>query len=147
MKVVLVKEVKNLGQTGETKDVAEGYARNFLLPQKLAVLATPEAVAKVQKKDKEKKKIKKISFKNLKDLEKKLKGQILEIKVKADDTGSLYKSIGPKEIVEKLNEKGLLVEEKRVKLDSPFKKLGKHEVVADLGEGKKVKFTVDIKSE
>lgn len=147
MKVVLLKQVKGLGQPGDIKEVADGYARNFLLPQNLAVLATPQAIAKAEKKAEEKEKKEEVKSKNLKKLEKKLKGLKLEIKAKANEAGTLYKAVGAKEIIEELNKKGFSVEEKKIKIDSPFKKIGEYEVSVDLGKGKEIKFTLIIESE
>jgi len=146
MKVVLLKKVEGLGHTGEVKEVAEGYARNFLLPQKLVVPATPEAIIKARKKIQEKEKKQKDKLKNLKELEKKIEDLTLEIKVKADKTGTLYKSVASKEIVRELNKKGFAIEDKRIKM-TPLKKVGKYEVPVDLGENKKIKIRLNIKAE
>ena len=101
MKVFLIKDVKKLGQKGEVKEVSEGYARNFLFPNQLAVLPVNDQiktiVAERQLHQSEVKKQQMLLAQKAKDLD----GQEFVFTVKADKDGHLYGSLGPKELAAK----------------------------------------------
>ncbi len=99
MKVIFLKNVKKQGLKGEIKDVNEGYARNFLIPGKHAVEATPEALRKIESLDKGKKEHQKTEDAKVENLIMTLmeKGSIV-LKVKANEKGNLFKKITAKDI-------------------------------------------------
>jgi len=128
MKVILHEEVKNLGKIGEVVDVAEGYARNFLIPKKLAVEANIKnvrALAHEQKKIEEKvKKIK--SAAEL--LSEKVSSLTITLSAKAGEEEKLFGSITTMDIAEALKREGIEVERKRILLDEPIKRLGSYSI-------------------
>ncbi|MBI5296562.1 MAG: 50S ribosomal protein L9 [Chloroflexi bacterium] len=124
MKVLLVKDVYKLGRAGEVKKVADGYGRNFLLPQKLAVLATPGALKQVDK-IKSQAEIRRTQLNSeLKGLADQISGVELSFAAKAGETGKLYGSITTADVATALQEK-VRFEVKRQQVDmQPIRELG-----------------------
>ena len=128
MKVLFISDVLNVADAGQMKEVANGYARNYLFPRKLAVDATPENVRlmerrRVRVETEEKDREAQISAR-LEAL-----GKItLSVVEKADSTGTLYGSVGPAMIVKLLAKAGVEVEEKDIRLEEPIKSVGAHEI-------------------
>lgn len=133
-----------VGRAGETKEVAEGYARNFLIPKGLARLATPGFVAKVeaQKQAAAEKAIH--EEKRLKKLAKEISGVEIKIAAKVGEGGKLYGSVGAEEIAVELKRAGFEVDKERIKLDKPIKDVGGHEVMVKLKEGLEAKILVRV---
>jgi large subunit ribosomal protein L9 len=147
MKIILLKNVDKVGRAGETKEVAEGYARNFLIPKGLARLATAGAVTKVEseKRAAEEKVVN--EQKKLKKLAKELSGVEIKIPAKVGEGGKLYGSVGTEEIAIELKRMGFEVEKEQIKLDKPIKDVGGHEIVLKLGQGLLAKILVRIVEE
>lgn len=110
MKIILTENVKGLGQIGEVKEVASGYALNFLVPRRLAILATAENLKKTEslKKEREKKVMEEIE--RMKQVSEKLKNLRLIMETKTDEKGHLYVGINSKKIGEALKERGIEVD-------------------------------------
>lgn len=143
MKIILLQSIKGLGNIGDVKDVADGYARNFLFPKKLATIATPEAVKKANA-DKEKR-----AEENKKELEKiqKLAGEIKSKKIiiKAKEKkGKLFGSIGKKEIAEKL---GSEITEGMIELKENIKEIGEKNIEVNFGNNIKAKLKIQVLGE
>ncbi len=139
MKVLLMKSVEDLGIGGEVVNVANGYARNYLFPRNLAIIATPSAVksallyrAKALEEQAE-------TINQSEQLAEKLKGFVIEIASAADDSGHLYGSINEKQISSVLNESGFDIDAEHVLLTDHIKKTGEFPV--------SVKIYGDIRSE
>ena len=135
MKIILLKDIRDLGKKHDIKEVNDGYARNFLLANKLAIAATPENLSKrnfeVQSDDQK--------MKKLKDLAQKLAKGVVEFKVKTGEKGEVFGSVTKDDIIKKL--KSLDYKEIRdIEMDKPIKKTGEHEIVASFGRGIKIKF-------
>lgn len=144
MKVILLKDVKGLGLKGQTKDVAEGYARNLLLPGKMVEIATS---ANIQKLAMEKVKQEKEANSDLLETEKladKLNGLGIEINGKANEEGVLYASITQSKISGKLKELGLVVKKEQIFLPEHIKTVGEHNVKINLDHGLEAEITVLI---
>ncbi len=124
MKIMLVKDVYKLGRAGDIKKVADGYGRNFLIPQGLAVLATEGALKQVQK-IKAQAEVRRSSQNNeLKGLADQIKDVVLTFAAKAGDTGKLYGSITTQDVASALTEK-VRFEVKRQQVDiQPIRNLG-----------------------
>ncbi len=124
MKVLLIKDVYKLGRAGDVKKVADGYGRNFLLPQGLAVLATPGAMKQAEK-IKGQAEVKRAALNSeLKDLADHINGVILTFAAKAGETGKLYGSITTQDVANMLMEQ-TKYEVKRQQIDmQPIRELG-----------------------
>jgi len=128
MKILLIKTVESLGTAGEVVSVAAGYARNYLLPRKLGVLATPGSMkmaaslkAAVEKKAVEENQA-------AKAIAAKLRDTVLSFVATADENGQLYGGIGEREIAAALVEKEFDVDRNQVIISSHIKNLGEHKV-------------------
>ena len=124
MKLILEKTVPKLGLVGEVVDVAEGYARNFLLPKKLGVKATKHNLEVVSNRVKTIREKELQEFETAKTLGKTLEGLSVNLKVKAGEDGKLFGSVSEAEIAEALKEKGFDFDKKIVDLDKHIKFLG-----------------------
>ena len=128
VKILLRENVDDLGLIGDVVSVAPGYARNYLFPRKIAVEATPENVKMMERR---RTRYEAAVAAQEADISSKIEslGQLmLETKEKADDTGTLYGSVGAHRIAELLTAAGHPTDEKDVRLDEPIKSLGTHEV-------------------
>ncbi|MDP3970592.1 MAG: 50S ribosomal protein L9 [bacterium] len=140
MKVILQK-------TGEIKEVTTGYARNFLFPQKLATPATKEAIENTEIQREANVAAKKKQEDLLTTLSDSLKGITVEISVSANETGTVFGSIGPAQINSELkNKHGITIAEEYIKADH-LKKIGEHEVVVLIPGAQQAKLKVIIKAE
>lgn len=128
MKIILLKDIPKLGKKLEIKRVKTGYARNYLIPQKLAILATRN---NMKWREKEVKKIQKEIEKKQKLLEKsleKIKKSKIEIKTKTGLKNELFEKISKNKILEVLKEKGIELKEDDILLEKPIKKIGDYKI-------------------
>ena len=124
MKVLLIKDVYKLGRAGEVKKVADGYGRNFLIPQGLAVLATAGALKQVEKIKSQAEIRRNAQNEELKGLAEQIQGVSLAFAVKAGETGKLYGSITTQDVAAALTEK-VRFEVKRQQVDMmPIREIG-----------------------
>jgi large subunit ribosomal protein L9 len=136
MKVLLMKDVYKLGRAGDIKKVADGYGRNFLLPQGLAVLATPGAVKQVEY-IREKASQSRAQLNNeMSSVADKITGAVLYFPSKAGETGKLYGSITTQMIAETLSDKFGVTIDKREIESEPIRVLGEHKAY--------VRLTIDL---
>ena len=128
MKVILRSTIDNLGRPGDVKDVKIGYARNFLLPRKLAEPAT-EAALKYWEKGKDKRQQLVVSeVKAAKELSEKLAGVNLTFAVPASEEGKLFGSVGKADVLKSLKAAGFEVPKNSIRLETAIKTTGEHEV-------------------
>ncbi len=128
MKVILQEDVKNLGKMGDVANVSDGYARNFLIPKKLAVEANVKNVRSLEhEKKKLEDKAKKIRN-EAQGLSEKLSSLTLTLPAKAGEEEKLFGSITSKDIAEALKAQGLDIDRKKILLDEPIKRLGAYSV-------------------
>ena len=135
MRLLLRTNVKHLGKIGEVVEVADGYARNFLLPRELAIVATPENEKKIvaERRRSEKRELER--QKSLTEAAEYLDGKSVTVQARATEDETLYGSVGPAEICAALrSEHNVEVEEANVGLDEPYKALGVYEVPMRFGE-------------
>ena len=134
MKVILQKDVKGKGKKGQMIDVAEGYARNFLLPQKLAIIATADAMNTMNLQAKAKAKADAEAKAAALAIAEKLKGSQVKIAAKGGNGGKLFGAVTGKEIAAALKEQHAMeVDSKKLVLSEPIKSFGSYEVKAKLG--------------
>lgn len=145
MKVILEKDVKGIGKRGEQKEVAEGYARNFLLPGKLAVIATDKVVQKQKEKvAAETRKLSQLE-REARSLAEKIRGKTFVIHASVSANGTLYAALGPAQVVLALKQKGFEVPLTAVVME-PIKRLGTYEIYLSLFQGVRTSFFVHITS-
>lgn len=143
MKVIFLQNVKKKGQKDEVKDINEGYARNFLIPQKLAVEATPAMLSELKKRtDAKAGKIEKHSKEFQAALDA-LSDFTLVIKKKANDEGHLFSGVTVKEILALLKDKDIHLDDKNLDLRSPIKKTGELELPISGAEGHSLKISIE----
>ncbi|MFH0929963.1 MAG: 50S ribosomal protein L9 [Candidatus Moraniibacteriota bacterium] len=134
MKVILLKNVDKLGKEGEVKEVADGYARNFLIPQDLAKPATEQALREAELNAAKKSKVDQTDLEEVQKLAEQLDGRELFIKVKEKD-GTLFGSVNEKTIAKTFADEGLKIEPESVKLEEPIKEVGDYDVKLELDHG------------
>lgn len=146
MKVILLKKIPGLGEADQIKEVADGYARNFLFPNHLAVQATPSSAKELAEK---KKRVEKKSVQDL-EAQQKLAGQIdgleVEISEKTNGNGGLYGAITPQRISKSLSKMGFSVKPEQI-VTKPLKLTGSFPVTVKLGHGLEAEITVIIEAE
>ena len=147
MKVILLKDVAGLGQTGEVKDVSEGYARNYLLRQGLVAAATPSALGNLKQHiAAERRKQEKLEAE-----QQALSGQLANITItfraRAGKGGRLYGSITNADIADAVREQnGLSIDRRSIELAEPLRSIGTYEVTVHVAKGKEPKLTVVVES-
>ena len=147
MEVILREHVDNLGRRGEVVKVADGYARNFLLPKRLAVAATEsnkniveqERQAHLRREAKQKT--------EAEDLSKLLNGVTVTIAQKAGENDQLFGSVTAKDIADALAQKNFTIERRKVHLEEPIKQLGEFKVPVRLHKDVTAEVTVQVVKE
>ena len=147
MKVILLKDVRNVGRKHEIKDVSDGFAMNSLIPQKLAEPATAASIKKLEerkKRDADSKKLnEELLSKNIGSIE----NISIEIAGKGNEQGHLFAGIRKDEIVDELKKQGHLdLDPDHIVLDKPIKEAGEHDIKVKVGE-KEASFKVVISVE
>ncbi|MDP9383106.1 MAG: 50S ribosomal protein L9 [Chloroflexota bacterium] len=129
MKVVLLQEVAGIGGPGTVKDVADGYARNYLLPRKLATPATTAALKQIQQSQQAAQRKQEKEEAQAAAVAGRIQGQQITFRVRAGEEGRLYGSVTNSDIADVLARKlGMEVDKRRVLLDEPIHVLGTYEV-------------------
>jgi large subunit ribosomal protein L9 len=133
MKVILRQDVDNVGLRGEVVDVARGYARNFLLPRKLAEPATPARVAEAEKVAAHRARHEAQSFEQAQEMSQRVGQLELRFDVKAGETGVLFGSVTPTDIADMLWERHKVrVDRRKIDLAEPIKRIGRYEIPVEL---------------
>ena len=133
--LLLLEDVDSLGKKGELVTARPGYVRNFLLPQRLAVVATPNTIRKQEMLRAERAKQSVVDKKESEELAKQIGSIQLTTKVKVDPEGRMYGSVTAANIAELFAENGLPVEKKFILLTKPIKETGTHKISMKLKEG------------
>ncbi|QAT17962.1 50S ribosomal protein L9 [Candidatus Velamenicoccus archaeovorus] len=128
MKVVLRSDVPGIGKIGEVKQVKDGFARNFLLPQNLAVIATDHALKQMELEQKKRQARLAQERKKAEELAQKLNGFSLTITVEVNEEEKLYGSLTVQDIQKTLAGEGIDVEKKCIVLEAPLKALGIYDI-------------------
>lgn len=146
MKVILNENIPNLGEKGEIKDVAPGYARNYLFPKKMALEVTPGRLKDLQMKEEQNARKNAREIESAKELGEKIEGRSFTIKVKAGEEGRLFGSVTSADIAEALEAEGIKVDKKKIDLDDPLKTIGTFELQVKLHPQVSVPITVMVES-
>lgn len=144
MKIILLEDIKGIGRKNDVKDVASGYAINFLLPKKLADRATPEKIRAIEALKVRKAKAAEEDLKTRKELADKISGFHLSIPVKIGEKGKAFGSVSVSRVAKELKEKGFVIEENNIVLEKPIKDTGNHKITIDFGHGVKSEIKVKI---
>jgi len=132
MKIILQQDIHDLGLEGETVEVADGYARNYLIPKGLALEATAQNLKMMEQRQR------KIEAKRLRAkeeaqaLKEKMEALVLMFRQKAGEEGKLYGSVTAMDIASALEEKGIVVDRRKIVLDQPIKSLGDFDVTVKI---------------
>jgi large subunit ribosomal protein L9 len=125
MKVVLIQDVKGTGKAGETKEVADGYARNFLLPRKLAQPATKGAEQQVERQRATAEQREQRELTEAKDLAKKLEGAQVTLKLRSGKDGKLFGAVTNADVASALKQQhGITLDRRKIEFDEPVKAMG-----------------------
>lgn len=136
MKVILLSDVKKIGKKDEVINASDGYARNFLLPQKLAVEANAENMAKLKGRNDSKQHKKDVEKENAQEIAKKLENISIKIDVKAGENGKIFGGVSSKEIADNLEKNyQIKIDKKKIELKETIKTLGVFNINVKLYEG------------
>jgi large subunit ribosomal protein L9 len=145
MKVIFLQDVPQVAQAGQVKEVADGYARNYLIPRKLAVLAQLQAVSQMETRAK---RVEGRLIAEIKELASQLEGKEVSLKAKAGAKDKLYGSITSADIAAELkNATGLEIDKRKIELEEPIRQLGSYEVTVKLGQDVTPKIRVTVTEE
>ena len=144
MDVILREDIDKLGSRGQVVQVASGYARNFLLPKRLAVAAT-EANKKIVEQERQSHLRKEAKQKTeAEDLGKMMAGVTVTISQKAGENDQLFGSVTSKDVADALEQKGYTIDRRKIQLEEPIKQLGEHKVVIRLHRDVTAEVTVNV---
>ena len=133
MKVLFVKEVQGTAKAGDVKDVSPGYARNFLLPKRIAVVADDRMVEQIKQKEEAVRRRAEKALTEARDTAARLKKLTVTIYAKTGEAGRLFGSVTNADIATQLKrEAGLDIDKRKIEVDPPIKSLGPHEVTVQL---------------
>ncbi len=144
MKVILQKDVKNLGKVGDLVNVAVGYARNFLFPRRLASEATEKRVHEFEHLKKVAEIRKKKAVAERAEVVKKLSGVSLVFKSEAGETDKLFGSITNVDISNELEKHGFSIDRRDIHIEDSIKMLGQHKATVKLGDGLEADLKISV---
>ena len=147
MQVILLQDVEKIGKKYEVKDVSDGYARNFLIPQGLAKPATAQSLKWLETQKEVLKQKSEEDLKKIQEFASTLDGQELIIPVKVGEEKQLFESINQQKIFEKLKEAGFEVKKTQIILAEPIKELGEFPVKIQLAHNLEVEIKVIVTEE
>jgi large subunit ribosomal protein L9 len=128
MQIILLQDVEKLGLRGDVVDVARGYARNYLLPRRLAEVATPARVAEIHRVESERARHEARSAEQAEEIAEVLRKTVLRFEVKSGPTGSLFGSVTPSDVADEIwRTRKVRVDRRRIVMD-PIKRIGRYTV-------------------
>lgn len=148
MQVILIKDIDNLGAASEVVTVKQGYARNFLIPQKYAIEASKSNLAKANEIAKAKSKKENALLNEIAKVTEELKSPLLIIKAKTGTSGKIFGSVTPIQIARAIREqKGYELDRKRISIVAEVYELGTHKAQIDFGNANIVDIEFDVVSD
>ncbi|MFH1253126.1 MAG: 50S ribosomal protein L9 [Candidatus Uhrbacteria bacterium] len=144
MKIILLKDVPSYGKEGDIVEVSDGYARNFLFPQNLAVQATPQSEIVVKEKKEKKQRDEKKELKAAGQLASNLDDLEVEVSVKVNEAGKLYAAVSGHDVAEAVKKEKIKIEPDWVKFSQPIKEVGDYEVTINLPHGFEAKINLSV---
>jgi len=147
MKVILVKDVKDVGKAGDVVNISDGYGRNYLLPRGLAIEANKSNMNILNEKKKKEERKKNQELEEAKEIAEKLSNTSIILKVKTGENGKLFGSITSKDIQEELKKKGFDIDKKKIVLPENIKTIGSYTVDIKVYSGVNAKIKIDVITE
>ena len=147
MKVILKEDVQNLGQQGDVVEVKSGYARNYLMPQKLAILFTKQQKKNIEETQRVEERKLEREKDQLESVLKQVEDLSLSLKMQSEEDSKLFGSVTKLDIVKLLEENGITIDKKYVDLPSPIKTLGEHKVNIMFTKEMSASFTLTVEKE
>lgn len=148
MEIVLLEDVKALGRKGQVVKVSDGYARNFILPKKLGVEATPKNLNELKLQKANAEKLAARQLQEAKELGEKLSQASVTVAIKAGENGKAFGSVSGKEIARAAADQlGLDLDKKKLVMPEPIKTLGEHQIPVKLHKDVTVQLTVKVVAE
>ena len=147
MKVILKEDVQNLGQQGDVVEVKPGYARNYLMPQKLAILFTKQQKKSIEEAQRVEERKLEREKDQLESVLKQVEDLSLSLKMQSEEDSKLFGSVTKLDIVKLLEENGITIDKKYVDLSSPIKTLGEHKVNIVFTKEMSASFTLIVEKE
>ena len=144
MKIILIKDVKKQGKSGDILEVKDGYG-SFLINKGDAVLATTNSVDRLDRENKEKERLEQENIKRCEELKKKIEKLTISFKVKTGEQDRVFGSISPKQIVEELKGKGYEIDKKQIKIEGTISSLGFHNVNVELHKKVVANLKIELK--
>ena len=147
MKVILKEDVQNLGQQGDVVEVKPGYARNYLMPQKLAILFTKQQKKSIEEAQRVEERKLEREKDQLESVLKQVEELSLSLKMQSEEDSKLFGSVTKLDIVKLLEENGITIDKKYIDLSSPIKTLGEHKVNIVFTKEMSGSFTLAVEKE
>ena len=147
MKVILKEDVQNLGQQGDVVEVKSGYARNYLMPQKLAILFTKQQKKSIDEAQRVEERKLEREKDQLESVLKQVEDLSLSLKMQSEEDSTLFGSVTNLDIVKLLEENGITIDKKYIDLSSPIKTLGEHKVNIVFTKEMSASFTLVVEKE
>lgn len=148
MKVILKRDVKKLGNAGDIVEVAEGYARNYLIPRGLVEPATEGALKRIAEEQRRQKKMEATEKAEAEEIAEELRGLPVVLKAKCGENGKLFGSVTAADVAEALaKQHRIKVDKRKIQMDSPIKEVGTHKLPVRLYSGVDAEITVEVTGE
>lgn len=145
VRVILTKDVPDLGTKGDILDVADGYARNYLVPQSMAVRATPGTIRQAEEMRRAREEAERKALESAEELAQSLVGSRVVVAARAGDEGRLFGSVGVADVTEAIKKfTGIEVDRAIVRIQTPIKEIGLHEVSMQPHADVEFKVTLDV---
>lgn len=144
MKVILLQDVRGKGKKGQMLEVSDGYARNYMLPRKIAMEATADAINTMRMNDKATQERQARERAEAMELAKRMKAMALTVYAKGGGAGRLFGSVTSQEIADALQSQGITLDKRKIVIDEPIKNVGTYTIRCKLGYEIMAQLTVQI---
>ena len=146
MKVILLQDIKGTGKKDQILEISDGYARNFLLPRKLAREATAEAMNSVERSKSADRHREEVKRQEAEKLARELKGKVVQLSVRGGENGKIYGSVTNDQIAKAMSEQlGIEVDKRKIDVEEPIKNAGQAFVNLKLMAGVSTRLIVNVK--
>ena len=147
MKILLSQDVDSLGKMGDVVNVKDGFARNYLIPQKKAIQATEQNILSIQAAAEKKKEAEAKKRADLNALAERLNKLTIKFTLKAGEDDKLFGSVTAQMIVDAVNSKGCQLDKKEIELSDPIKNVGNHFVNVKLGQEEESRIKIKVQAD